>query len=202
MHQSLIGASLILEKSLFTNIQHACLQDSLTAEDFAYSEGLPGNKNNYTLTYRWGQKILSSCAQSLYCYCGILCTKNKSVSWQRYCLQWCWNKHHNREDRIRTNSCRLSSKQWVFRISLFFLFSSLAESLKIPFLLSILFDFFATLSLRYSSMSLKLNTEGITFMSCQQRQFVAVQKGLEISAKWISHLSPAHLQQVMKTLQR
>ena len=29
------------------------MQDSLTAEDFAYSEGLPGNKNNYTLTYRW-----------------------------------------------------------------------------------------------------------------------------------------------------
>ena len=29
-----------------------CLQDSLTAEDFAFSEGLPGNKNNYTLTYR------------------------------------------------------------------------------------------------------------------------------------------------------
>merc|ERR1719394_2016840 len=27
------------------------IQDSLTAEDFAYSEGLPGNKNNYTLTY-------------------------------------------------------------------------------------------------------------------------------------------------------
>ena len=28
------------------------LQDSLTAEDFNYTEGLPGNKNNYTLTYR------------------------------------------------------------------------------------------------------------------------------------------------------
>jgi len=27
------------------------IQDSLTAEDFAFSEGLPGNKNNYTLTY-------------------------------------------------------------------------------------------------------------------------------------------------------
>merc|ERR1719186_2445087 len=26
-------------------------KDSLTAEDFAFSEGLPGNKNNYTLTY-------------------------------------------------------------------------------------------------------------------------------------------------------
>lgn len=57
MHQSLIGASLILEKSQITNIQHACLQDSLTAEDFAYSEGLPGNKNNYTLTYRWAKRF-------------------------------------------------------------------------------------------------------------------------------------------------
>ena len=53
-------------------------------------------------------------------------------------------------------------------------------------------DLFAilSLSLRYSSMSLKLNTEGITFMSCQQRQFVAVQKGLGISAKSICLLSP------------
>ena len=154
MHQSLIGASLILEKSLFTNIQHACLQDSLTAEDFAYSEGLPGNKNNYTLTYRWAKRFYNHAPNPYIVIVGF------GVSWQRDCLQWCWNKHHNREDRIRTNSCRLSSKQWVFRISLFFLFSSLAESLKIPFLLSILFDFFATLSLslRYSSMSLKLDT--------------------------------------------
>ena len=65
-------------------------------------------------------------------------------------------------------------------------------SLKIQFLLSILFDSFATLSLslRYSSMSLKLDTKGITYMSCQQRQFVAVQKGLGISAKSICLLSP------------
>ena len=39
-------------------------------------------------------------------------------------------------------------------------------------------------------MSLKLNTEGITLRSCQQRQFVAVQKGLGISAKSICHLFP------------
>ena len=35
------------------------LQDSLTAEDFAFSEGLPGNKNNYTLTYRFPKCFLS-----------------------------------------------------------------------------------------------------------------------------------------------
>ena len=51
---------------MLTLKNHVFLQDSLTAEDFAYSEGLPGNKNNYTLTYRWAQKILSSCAPNPY----------------------------------------------------------------------------------------------------------------------------------------
>ena len=35
----------------FVLSKHFVMQDSLTAEDFAFSEGLPGNKNNYTTAH-------------------------------------------------------------------------------------------------------------------------------------------------------
>ena len=137
-----------------------CLQDSLTAEDFAFSEGLPGNKNNYTLTYRcccgyvhiciilichhclrqgcpkkiWNR--LSSISQHGTFWNCLASSTRKSYNnchQQHYhifhgqhtlgyshhdcCLQWAGNKHHNREDRIRANSCGIPSKQWVSSFS-------------------------------------------------------------------------------------
>ena len=47
---------------LYPPLNLRCLQDSLTTEDFNYSEGLAVNKNNYTLTFS-GHASISSQAQ-------------------------------------------------------------------------------------------------------------------------------------------
>ena len=99
------------------------LQDSLTAEDFAFSEGLPGNKNNYTLTYRCHRNSLSS----FMVRSSFSINMTTMVIGQHVVGHHCFHphshhncyfqrgrdKHHNRKDRICSNSCGIPSKQWA-----------------------------------------------------------------------------------------